>query len=63
MDYYKHVVEGIDDDGGAYATAEKSIYLVSGGTSWTAKHSLNAALAQLEHCLVDRGCPVNTHFF
>nr|CAD1841104.1 unnamed protein product [Ananas comosus var. bracteatus] len=29
----------------------------------TAEHSVNAALGQFEHCLIDRGCPVNTHLF
>ncbi|PKA52618.1 Putative pentatricopeptide repeat-containing protein [Apostasia shenzhenica] len=41
----------------------KAIYMVSDGTGWTAEHSVNAALGQFEHCLVDRGCPVNTHLF
>lgn len=41
----------------------KSIYMVSDGTGWTVEHSVNAALGQFEHCLVDRGCPVNTHLF
>lgn len=41
----------------------KSIYMVSDGTGWTAEHSVNAALGQFEHCLVDRVCPVNTHLF
>lgn len=41
----------------------KSIYMVSDGTGWTAEHSVNAALGQFEHCLVDRGCPINTHLF
>lgn len=41
----------------------KPIYMVSDGTGWTAEHSVNAALGQFEHCLVDRGCPVNTHLF
>ncbi|XP_057498802.1 probable pyruvate, phosphate dikinase regulatory protein, chloroplastic [Actinidia eriantha] len=41
----------------------KSIYMVSDGTGWTAEHSVNAALGQFDHCLVDRGCPVNTHLF
>uniref|UniRef100_A0A0D9WZQ3 Pyruvate, phosphate dikinase regulatory protein, chloroplastic n=1 Tax=Leersia perrieri TaxID=77586 RepID=A0A0D9WZQ3_9ORYZ len=43
--------------------AAKSIYMVSDGTGWTAEHSVNAALGQFEHCLVDRGCAVNTHLF
>lgn len=47
----------------ATATAAKSIYMVSDGTGWTAEHSVNAALGQFEHCLVDRGCPVHTHMF
>ncbi|OVA11147.1 Bifunctional kinase-pyrophosphorylase [Macleaya cordata] len=41
----------------------KSIYMVSDGTGWTAEHSVGAALGQFEHCLVDRGCSVNTHLF
>ncbi|KAL4201476.1 hypothetical protein AMTRI_Chr02g216320 [Amborella trichopoda] len=41
----------------------KAIYMVSDGTGWTAEHSVTAALGQFEHCLVDRGCPVNTHLF
>ncbi|CAA7405630.1 unnamed protein product [Spirodela intermedia] len=41
----------------------KAIYMVSDGTGWTAEHSVNAALGQFEHCLVDRGCPVSTHLF
>ncbi|KAG8365419.1 hypothetical protein BUALT_Bualt18G0103000 [Buddleja alternifolia] len=41
----------------------KSIYMVSDGTGWTAEHSVNAALGQFEHCLVDRACAVNTHLF
>ncbi|XP_052200780.1 probable pyruvate, phosphate dikinase regulatory protein, chloroplastic [Diospyros lotus] len=42
-------------------SAAKSIYMVSDGTGWTAEHSVHAALGQFDHCLVDRGCPVNTH--
>lgn len=45
------------------ASAAKSIYMVSDGTGWTAEHSVNAALGQFEHCLVDRGCPVHTQMF
>ncbi|KAI3741065.1 hypothetical protein L1987_58732 [Smallanthus sonchifolius] len=45
------------------AAGAKHIYMVSDGTGWTAEHSVNAALGQFEHCLVDRGCPVNTHLF
>ncbi|KAE8686236.1 putative pyruvate [Hibiscus syriacus] len=41
----------------------KPIYIVSDGTGWTAENSVNAALGHFEHCLVDRGCPVNTHLF
>ncbi|KFK28699.1 hypothetical protein AALP_AA7G035200 [Arabis alpina] len=44
-------------------TAAKSIYIVSDGTGWTAEHAVNAALGQFDYCLVDRGCPVNTHLF
>ncbi|XP_042451978.1 probable pyruvate, phosphate dikinase regulatory protein, chloroplastic [Zingiber officinale] len=59
--------EGIEEDGGEEDGCEvmegKAIYMVSDGTGWTAEHSVNAALGQFEHCLVDRGCPVNTHLF
>lgn len=41
----------------------KSIYMVSDGTGWMVEHSVTSALGQFEHCLVDRGCPVNTHLF
>lgn len=44
-------------------TAGRAIYMVSDGTGWTAEHSVNAALGQFEHCLVNRGCSVNTHLF
>ncbi|KAF9588079.1 hypothetical protein IFM89_007320 [Coptis chinensis] len=44
-------------------TTPKEIYMVSDGTGWTAEHSVNAALGQFEHCLIDRGCSVNTHLF
>ncbi|KAJ0018001.1 hypothetical protein Pint_10881 [Pistacia integerrima] len=50
-------------DGHDVVEAAKSIYMVSDGTGWTAEHSVNAALGQFEHCLVDRGCAVNTHLF
>lgn len=43
--------------------AAKSVFMVSDGTGWTVEHSVNAALGQFEHCLVDRVCPVNTHLF
>ncbi|GAB2225405.1 hypothetical protein Droror1_Dr00006197 [Drosera rotundifolia] len=43
--------------------AGKGIYVVSDGTGWTAEHSVNAALGQFDYCLVDHGCPVNTHLF
>ncbi|KAM7255215.1 hypothetical protein ACFE04_020456 [Oxalis oulophora] len=59
--------KGDDEDLDGVCEAErpigKSIYMVSDGTGWTAEHSVNAALGQFEHCLVDRGCPVNTHLF
>lgn len=54
---------GRDGDDDVEATAGKQIYMVSDGTGWTAEHTVNAALEQFEHCLVDRGCPVNTHLF
>ncbi|KVH97397.1 hypothetical protein Ccrd_000508 [Cynara cardunculus var. scolymus] len=41
----------------AAAAGAKHIYMVSDGTGWTAEHSVNAALGQFEHCLVDHGCP------
>lgn len=41
----------------------KSIYMVSDGTGWTAENCVNAALGQFDYCLVDHGCPVNTHLF
>ncbi|KAB2637537.1 phosphate dikinase regulatory protein [Pyrus ussuriensis x Pyrus communis] len=55
--------ESDDSDEGMEMTAGKSIYMVSDGTGWTVEHSVNAALGQFEHCLVDRGCAVNTHLF
>ncbi|KAK6932359.1 Bifunctional kinase-pyrophosphorylase [Dillenia turbinata] len=45
------------------AVGGKSIYMVSDRTGWTAEHSVNAALGQFEHCLVDRACAVNTQLF
>nr|QFR35787.1 pyruvate, phosphate dikinase regulatory protein [Chandrasekharania keralensis] len=61
------VEDGEDDDDVCAAerdaAAGKAIYMVSDGTGWTAEHSVNAALGQFEHCLVDRGCAVNTHLF
>ncbi|KAA8515466.1 hypothetical protein F0562_018923 [Nyssa sinensis] len=54
---------GSDADDDVEVMVGKSIYMVSDGTGWTAEHSVNAALGQFEHCLVDRGCPVNTHLF
>lgn len=52
------------DDGREETAAEgKSIYMVSDGTGWTAEHSVNAALGQFEHCLVDRACSVSTQLF
>ncbi|KAA8519993.1 hypothetical protein F0562_014249 [Nyssa sinensis] len=54
---------GIDSDDELDLTAGKSIYMISDGTGWTAEHSVNAALGQFEHCLIDRACAVNTHLF
>ncbi|XP_057961966.1 probable pyruvate, phosphate dikinase regulatory protein, chloroplastic [Malania oleifera] len=54
---------GSNGEDDAEVSAVKSIYMVSDGTGWTAEHTVNAALGQFEHCLVDRGCPVNTHLF
>ena len=50
-------------DGGAETRATKTIYIVSDGTGWTAEHCVNASLGQFDYCLVDHGCPVNTHLF
>lgn len=62
--------DGMVSDGGTegenltdVTAGAKSIYIVSDGTGWTAENSVNAALGQFEHCLVDRGCPINTHLF
>ena len=52
-----------DGDHDVEVTMGKPIYMVSDGTGWTAEHSVNAALGQFDHCLVDRRCPVNTHLF
>ncbi|XP_017978796.1 PREDICTED: pyruvate, phosphate dikinase regulatory protein 1, chloroplastic isoform X1 [Theobroma cacao] len=52
-----------DGDRDVEFTPGKPIYMVSDGTGWTVEHSVNAALGQFEHCLVDRVCPVNTHLF
>ncbi|KAL8140293.1 hypothetical protein V2J09_006314 [Rumex salicifolius] len=62
------VREGSDSSDGSESSPEeevvgKAIYMVSDGTGWTAEHSVNAALGQFEHCLVDRVCPINTHLF
>lgn len=54
---------GGDGDDNVDVAGAKSIYMVSDGTGWTVEHSVNAALGQFDHCLVDRGCPVNTHLF
>ncbi|KAH0901787.1 hypothetical protein HID58_041290 [Brassica napus] len=56
-------VSSINSDHETDFTAAKSIYIVSDGTGWTAEHAVNAALGQFDYCLVDRGCPVNTHLF
>ncbi|XP_019428072.1 PREDICTED: pyruvate, phosphate dikinase regulatory protein 1, chloroplastic-like isoform X2 [Lupinus angustifolius] len=54
--------DAVSDDGADVRFA-KSIYIVSDGTGWTAEHCVNAALGQFDYCLVDHGCPVNTHLF
>uniref|UniRef100_A0A2P2IQ06 Uncharacterized protein n=1 Tax=Rhizophora mucronata TaxID=61149 RepID=A0A2P2IQ06_RHIMU len=48
-----------DGDDEAEIDVGKSIYMVSDGTGWMVEHSVNAALGQFEHCLVDRGCPID----
>lgn len=55
-------MDGLDEFGEA-VNQGKQIYMVSDGTGWTAENSVNAALGQFENCLVDRGCPINTHLF
>ncbi|KAL6990825.1 Pyruvate, phosphate dikinase regulatory protein 1, chloroplastic [Sarracenia purpurea var. burkii] len=54
---------GGGEEVGAEVRKAKSIYMVSDGTGWTAEHAVNAALGQFDYCLIDRGCPVNTHLF
>ncbi|XP_021887368.1 pyruvate, phosphate dikinase regulatory protein 2-like [Carica papaya] len=56
-----HTESSSDDE--VDLTAGKSIYMVSDGTGWTAEHAVNCAMGQFEHCLVDRGCSINTHLF
>ncbi|XWS19467.1 hypothetical protein CRYUN_Cryun31cG0018700 [Craigia yunnanensis] len=56
-------MESDDDHDVEVTTPGKPIYMVSDGTGWTAEDSVNAALGQFDHCLVDRRCPVNTHLF
>ncbi|XP_065876999.1 probable pyruvate, phosphate dikinase regulatory protein, chloroplastic [Euphorbia lathyris] len=51
------------DDEAVEMISAKSIYMISDGTGWTAEHSVGAALGQFDYCLIDRGCPVNTHLF
>ncbi|KAL5730927.1 hypothetical protein ACHQM5_003706 [Ranunculus cassubicifolius] len=51
------------EEEGEVVRSAKEIYMVSDGTGWTAEHSVTAALGQFEHCLVDRGCSMNTHLF
>lgn len=52
-----------DDEDDVDVRMVKSIYMVSDGTGWTVEHCINAALGQFDYCLVDHGCPVNTHLF
>ncbi|PIA31912.1 hypothetical protein AQUCO_04700048v1 [Aquilegia coerulea] len=60
---YDDVTSDITPASAASGGGAKEIYMVSDGTGWTAEHSVNAALGQFEHCLVDRNCSVNTHLF
>ncbi|KAH0458647.1 hypothetical protein IEQ34_011461 [Dendrobium chrysotoxum] len=55
--------DGEEDTAATPRADGKPIYMVSDGTGWTAEHSVNTALGQFEHCLVDRGCPINTQLF
>ncbi|KAI3829366.1 hypothetical protein L1987_03488 [Smallanthus sonchifolius] len=55
-----------DDTGGKTEEAlvkGKEIYMVSDGSGRTAEHSVNGALGQFEHFLIDGGCPVYTRLF
>ena len=56
-------VTKIDGDDDMEVRLGKSIYMISNGTGWMAEHFFNTTLGQFEHCLVDRGCPINTHLF
>ena len=42
----------IDEDDDVEVRLGKSIYKIFDRTGWTAKHSINIALGQFEHCLV-----------
>ena len=53
----------IDGDDDREVRLGKSIYMISNKTGWTVEHSVNTALGQFEHYLVDRGCPVNNLLF
>ncbi|XP_076931490.1 putative pyruvate, phosphate dikinase regulatory protein, chloroplastic [Bidens hawaiensis] len=56
-----------DETGGtteeAVVVKGKEIYMVSDGSGRTAEHSVNAALGQFEHFMIDGGCPVYTRLF
>ena len=56
-------VTKIDGDDDMEVRLGKSIYMISNKTGWTVEHSVNTALGQFEHYLVDRGCPINTLLF
>ena len=53
----------IDGDDDVEVRLGKSIYMNSNRTGWTAEYSVNAALGQFEHCLIDCGFPINIHLF
>ncbi|KAF3792058.1 putative pyruvate phosphate dikinase regulatory protein [Nymphaea thermarum] len=57
------LLQSDDEDEADIINGGKAIYMVSDGTGWTAEYTVNAALGQFEHCLIDRACAVQTHIF
>ncbi|CAN6448621.1 unnamed protein product [Victoria cruziana] len=57
------LLQSDDEDEAEMVAGGKVIYMVSDGTGWTAEYTVNAALGQFEHCLVNRACAVQTHIF
>ncbi|XP_076922626.1 putative pyruvate, phosphate dikinase regulatory protein, chloroplastic [Bidens hawaiensis] len=52
-----------EDEEAVVVVKGKEIYMVSDGSGRTAEHSVNAALGQFEHFMIDGGCPVYTRLF